>query len=324
MRPAPPVPLPCDDAPHELCKTILPEYTIEPPDILLIDAVNVVPKAPYRLKTLDVLAIQVQGALPDAPLDGTYAIGPGGTLDLGYSYGMVNVAGKTVEEVQQSIEEHLQDYLKEPHVSVSLAESAAKQQIAGEHLVAPDGRVTLGTYGGVSVVGQTIAEARRTIEEHLGQFLDQPEVSVDVFAYNSKVYYVITQGGGMGDRVYRFPITGNEVVLDAIAQVNGLEAVSSKRIWVARAGRDRDGQSRVLPVCWDEITQQGGAETNYQIFPGDRIYIAEDKLIALDTAIGKITAPLERIMGFSLLGVGTATRFSGPVLRGGGNRQGSF
>jgi hypothetical protein len=29
-------------------------------------------------------------------------------------------------------------------------------------------------------------------------------------------------------------------------------------------------------------------------------------------------------MGFSLLGAGTATRFSGHVLRGGGNPQGTF
>jgi hypothetical protein len=60
------------------------------------------------------------------------------------------------------------------------------------------------------------------------------------------------------------------------------------------------------------------------LLPGDRVFIAEDKWIAFDTAIGKFTAPFERIMGFSLLGAGTATRFSGPVLKGGGNRQATF
>ena len=79
---------------------------------------------------------------------------------------------------------------------------------------------------------------------------------------------------------------------------------------------------QVLPVKWEDITAQAAAGTNYQILPGDRVFIAEDKLIALDTGLAKLTAPLERIMGFSLLGVGTVTRFSGPVLRGGGNPQG--
>ncbi len=81
---------------------------------------------------------------------------------------------------------------------------------------------------------------------------------------------------------------------------------------------------QVLPVNWEQITAQGIAATNYQIFPGDRIFVAEDRLVALDTAVAKLTSPFERIMGFSLLGVGTTTRFSGPVLRGGGNPNSTF
>ena len=66
------------------------------------------------------------------------------------------------------------------------------------------------------------------------QFFDSLEVSLEVSGYNSKVYYIVTQGAGFGDGVYRFPITGNETVLDAISQINGLQRVSSKKIWVAR------------------------------------------------------------------------------------------
>ena len=49
------------------------------------------------------------------------------------------------------------------------------------------------------------------------------------------------------------------------------------------------------------------------------MFIAEDKLVAFDNALIKIISPLERLMGFTLLGTETATRLSGPVLRGGGN-----
>ena len=127
----------------------------------------------------------------------------------------------------------------------------------------------------------------------------------------------------MGDGVYRFPITGNETVLDAISQINGLQQVSSKRIWIARPSND-PSKVQTLPVKWEEITAQATACTNYQLMPGDRVFIAEDKLIALDTGLAKIITPMERVMGFSLLGVGTVTRFSGPVLKGGGNPNGSF
>lgn len=310
-------------APRELSKVVLPTYRVEPPDILVIDAIHVVPKPPYRLRTFDSLSVDVQGALPDAPITGTFVVEPGGVIHLGAGYGSVRVGGKTVEEIRGILETHLRGHLADPLVTVALADMAGKQQIAGEHLVAPDGTVTLGTYGSVSVVGHTLAGAKRAIEAHLSQFLEEPEVSVDVFAYNSKVYYVITQGAGLGDGVYRFPVTGNETVLDAISQINGLQQVSSKKIWIARP-TGQPGGVQILPVEWDAITAQASTDSNYQVLPGDRVFIAEDRLIALDTSLAKITAPLERIMGFSLLGVGTATRFSGSVLRGGGNPQGTF
>jgi len=250
--PSTPMPAPVPDSvPRELSKTILPSYVIEPPDILLVDALHVVPKPPYHLRTLDVLNIRVQPVHPEAPIDGVYPVQAGGRVDLGFHYGSVSVGGLTVEEAQQKIHEHLRDYLAEPFVvSVTLADTAARQQIAGEHLVGPDGTIRLGAYGSVPVVGLTLSEAKAAIERHLSQFLEDPEVSVDVYAYNSKVYYVITQGAGLGDRVYRFPVTGNETVLDAISQINGLEQVSSKRIWIARPTRT-PGKVQVLPVCWD-------------------------------------------------------------------------
>jgi polysaccharide export outer membrane protein len=56
--------------------------------------------------------------------------------------------------------------------------------------------VNLGTYGRVRVVGLTMDEARRAIEMHLSQFLESPQIALDVMGYNSKVFYVVTQGAG--------------------------------------------------------------------------------------------------------------------------------
>ena len=56
--------------PRELSKTVLPMYVIEPPDILLIEAIHVVPRPPYHLRTLDTLAIEVAGTPSEAPISG--------------------------------------------------------------------------------------------------------------------------------------------------------------------------------------------------------------------------------------------------------------
>ena len=115
--------------------------------------------------------------------------------------------------------------LREPEVSVKLARVSGAQPLTGQYLVGPDGTINLRQYGLVHVAGLTVTEAKLAIQKHLAQYLDSPELSVDVVAYNSKVYYIITQGAGMGDNVRRFPITGNETVLDAISQVERAVAV---------------------------------------------------------------------------------------------------
>lgn len=292
-------------APRELSKAILPPYQIEPPDVLQIDAINVVPKSPYHLRMLDSLLIKVENGLPEAPIAGVFVIEPGGLINLGYPYGRVKVAGLTVDEARNAIEAELKHTLQEPTVSVGLGDITGKQQISGQHLVSQDGTVMLGSYGKVQVVGQTLDEAKASIERHLSATLENPEVSTDVFAYNSKNFYVITQGAELGDGVAKFPITGNDTVLDAISQISGLTSISSTRIWIARPGCNPDGEDQILPVDWIGVTQRGDPTTNYQLTAGDRVYVAEDKLVATDNFLAKLIAPMNRVLGFTLLGTST-------------------
>jgi polysaccharide biosynthesis/export protein len=296
--------------PTEKDKSTMPTYTIEPPDILLVDAVKLIPKAPYHVEPLDVLQIQVANPLIDQPIAGPYPIDPSGAVDLGPAYGKVLVTNQTLDEIRQTIEAHLKNILTDPQVSVTLAQTSGQQQIAGEHLVGPDGTVNMGTYGLVYVAGMTINEAKAAIEEQLSNYLENPRVSVDVFAYNSKVYYVITEGAGFGDSLLRVPITGNETVLDALAQVNGISRLSSKNIWIARPTPGDVGCDQILPVDWHQITKGAATGTNYQVLPGDRIFIAENKIIALDTWMDQISAPIERLFGTALLGAQAVQTFN--------------
>jgi polysaccharide biosynthesis/export protein len=128
-------------------------------------------------------------------------------------------------------------------------------------------------------------------------------------AYNSKVFYIVTQGAGLGDNVRRLPITGNDCVLDAIAQVNGLSQISSKRIWIARPAPHNFGCQQILPIDWDAIAAGAQTATNYQLLPGDRLYISEDELSTFTNVVGKVTAPFERIAGILGLGNGTIRGF---------------
>ena len=301
--------------PRELEKVSLPAYTIAPPDILLIDAVRVVPLPPYRAEPLDILLIQVSGVLDTEPIAGPYPIYPEGTINLGFSYGEVPVVGLSLHEIKEAIEKSLrQKKIKEPNATVSLAQSRGLQQIRGEHLVRPDGTVGLGTYGSVPVAGLTLDEAKAAIEALLSQHLLKPEVSVDVAAYNSKVIYIVFDGGGNGEQLVRLPATGNETVLDALSQVGGLQPISSKhQIWVARPGPACSPRDIVMPVDWIAITTRARTETNYQLLPGDRVYVQAQALVTIDTYIAKFISPFERMFGFTLLGDSLIRQFQTPI-----------
>ena len=62
-----------------------------------------VPRPPYVVQPLDILLLRVAETLPGQPIDGTYAVGPDGTLNLGYSYGVLNVAGLTIPQVEAAL-----------------------------------------------------------------------------------------------------------------------------------------------------------------------------------------------------------------------------
>jgi polysaccharide export outer membrane protein len=301
--------VPPPDAPREMAKTLLPEYVVEPPDILLVDVLTAVPLPPYRVKPLDTLAIRVPKAFAEEPIAGLYPVDPDGTINLGFSYRKVKVAGKTIDEVKTAIEDHLKKILKEPQADVSVAETRGIQQVRGPHLVRLDGTIQLGLYGSVQVTGLTLSEVKAAIEKHLSKYLQDPEVAVDVSAYNSKVFYVIYDGGGAGQQVYRLPITGNETILDAVSQLNGLSPVSdTNRIWLARATGDcRPDQ--LFPVDWCGIVARGRAETNYQLLPGDRLFVQADPLVTIDTRMARFFSPIERFLGVSLLGASTVEAY---------------
>jgi len=297
--------MPPNPIPHELSRVVQPPYVIEPPDVLQIDALDLVPKPPFRIKALDSIIITATGTLPQQPIDGTFSVDPGGYVTLPFKYGKVFVVGLTLEEAVEAIEKQLKAKVRNPVVTVALATSRALQQVRGPHLVNQDGTISLGTYGNVTVAGLTVQEAKAAIELYLSQYLLNPEVSVIVVGYNSKVYYLILDQAGQGHNMIRLPITGNETVLDALAETGGLPyPASSRRVWIARPAPDRQGCEQILPVDIASIMKRGDPTTNYQLFPGDRIYVKAQTLVALENTLDKIFTPIERVFGVAVLGTG--------------------
>jgi polysaccharide export outer membrane protein len=244
-------------------------YRIEPPDILLVDIVRLVPRDPDLLEPLDVLELSIfdswrphyrgLGGFGD---DGVRRVELDGRIDLSRHLGAVHVAGLTMEQAQLIIAAHAKAMGDAQSLLVS-RELVAEQQIAGEHLVDPDGEINLGWCGEVNVANMTVRDARRAVEQQLALHFAAVEVAVEVAAYNSKVYYVIVESPS-GDQIFRYPCADQATVLDAISQIPNLTGVASKHVWVERpiVNQARD---KVLAIDWPAIVLEKNASTNYAL-----------------------------------------------------------
>jgi hypothetical protein len=68
-------------------------------------------------------------------------------------------------------------------------------------------------------------------------------------------------------------LIGRETVLDGLMAAGGLsDSASEGKIILSRPTAPRSCRV-VLPICYDHIVQLGDTTTNYQLQPGDRIYV---------------------------------------------------
>jgi polysaccharide biosynthesis/export protein len=77
--------------PTELKKVSMPEYVVEPPDIIIVEVLE---------------------ALPGRPITGERLVRPDGTISLGF-YGEVYVAGLSLTEIKEKVVLHLRKYIND-------------------------------------------------------------------------------------------------------------------------------------------------------------------------------------------------------------------
>src|SRR5438034_3234474 len=163
-------------------------------------------------------------------------------------------------------------YIVEPGdvLLVTPADLDSPVRLPSDQTVLPDGRIDLGKYGRVQVAGKTVDE----IEVIVGVAVKAktPEagpINVRLVGRQSKVYYVLGQVNAPG----AFPLQGRETVLDGIVAAGGLNIRASRNNIILSRPTPPEGCRVVLPVCYRQIVQLGDTTTNYQLQPGDRIYV---------------------------------------------------
>jgi hypothetical protein len=122
----------------------------------------------------------------------------------------------------------------------------------------------------VVVAGKTVEEIASLVRAAFQT--SAPEIgpiTVRLINRVSKVYYVLGEVNAPGS----FPVQGRETVLDAIITAGGLTERASRRNIILSRPTEPHGCRIVLPICYREIVQLGDTSTNYQLAPGDRIFV---------------------------------------------------
>ena len=172
----------------------------------------------------------------------------------------------------------LAEYRVEPGdvLFIEPAKFDSPARLPGDQSVQPDGTVELGRFGRLNVVNKTTAEIQAEVQVKVEAI--EPKagpINVRLINWESKTFYVLGEVNSPGS----FQFDGNETVLDAIVEAGGLNrSANHHRILLSRP--TPEGSCRiVLPVCYDQIVQLGDSSTNYQLLPGDRVFVSSISLM---------------------------------------------
>ena len=171
-------------------------------------------------------------------------------------------------------------------------------RLPSDQTVQQDGTIELGQYGRLQVMGRSAEEIQVQVSSMIagiesskfeakvaqasyqpGSTRSQPTVdygvAVRLVNQESALFYVMGEVNSPGS----YPLVGHETVLDAIIAAGGLSGnANDHKIIVTRP--QLPGRPRViLPACYQQILQMGDVSTNYQLMPGDRIYVPSMTII---------------------------------------------
>ncbi|EMI28434.1 MULTISPECIES: polysaccharide biosynthesis/export family protein [Rhodopirellula] len=197
-------------------------------------------------------------------------------------------------------------------------------RLPADQVVLADGTLDLGPYGRVIVAGRDLEQAESLIEQQIAyqirqqesdckQFANEQAASekgsesnrpeplpedCDAIAVNVRLlepvdrFYVLGEVNAPG----AYPLSGSETVLDAIVSAGGLTS-SANPCQILLARPTDPCECRVtLPVCYREIVQMGNTATNYQIQPGDRVFVASRSCLD-ELMFWRGSRPCERCSG---------------------------
>ncbi|MBU2540534.1 MAG: polysaccharide biosynthesis/export family protein [Candidatus Omnitrophica bacterium] len=208
--------------------------------------------------------------------------------------GDIIVEGITLTELDEIITELLKEYIRYPEVSImiigfgqsSFGTKNIFEDIPGEVIVRPDGRISFPFVGEVMARGMTLRELDDRLTQELSTFIDSPEVYVNLSGIGGKRVIVLGEVTNPGV----FKPKDNARLLDVIAMAEGYtDDAALNSVILIRGGLDKPQAKRINLV---NIIKKGNLKDNIYIQAEDIIYIPKTFISDLNYALEQLIGPL--------------------------------
>jgi len=138
-----------------------------------------------------------------------------------------------------------------------------ENELSGLYAVRPDGKISMPLAGEIEAAGATPEVLKERILTALLQFMNKPEVMVEIRQVNSKRYFITGEVGRPG----AYPLVTPATILEALSNAGGLrEFANGKKIVVMRGGER-------LKFNYREVIKGKNMEQNVTLKPGDHIIV---------------------------------------------------